>query len=83
MQVNFLMELVFDTNVGDDTYSFLLVKVKMIPGFDEGISYMKQGGTAVLLIPSALAYGVYGQYRYPAYTPLVFDVKLARIVRVP
>ncbi len=42
----FLNGVVFDTNVGIDTYSFPVGESKNIPGFDEGISYMKQGGTA-------------------------------------
>lgn len=79
----FLNGGVFDTNVGGDTLSFPVGEDKMIAGFDEGVSYMKVGGTAILLIPSSLAYGPTGYYSIPGYTPLLFNVKLARIVRSP
>lgn len=77
----FLNGGVFDTNIGRDTLIFPAGENKMIPGFDEGIMYMKEGGTAIFLIPSSLAYGPSGNYSIPGYTPLLFDVKLARIVR--
>ncbi len=37
---------------------------------------MKEGGKAILLIPSSLAYGPYGQNSIPGYTPLLFEVEL-------
>lgn len=77
----FLNGGVFDTNIGGDTLVFPTGENKMIPGFDEGILYMKEGGTAIFLVPSSLAYGATGSYSIPGYTPLLFDVKLARIVR--
>ena len=60
----------------------------VIKGFDEGITYMKVGGRSLLLIPSKLAYGTSGYYTYdasgnysgiPGYTPLLFDITLARV----
>lgn len=78
----FLNGGIFDPNDGD-TLSFPVGENKMIPGFDEGISYMKEGGTSILLVPSSLAYGSAGYLIIPGYTPLLFSVKLAKIVRKP
>ena len=62
----------FDSGI----YTFTLGTGGVIRGWDEGISYMNEGGKAILLIPSDLAYGVYGHNSIPGYTPLLFDVEL-------
>jgi len=51
-----------------------------IPGWSEGLSYMKQGGRAVLIVPSALAYGEEGVEGFiPPYTPLVYEVNVLEV----
>lgn len=75
-------------NVFDSTLTapikFAMGSGLVIQGFEEGISYMKVGGKATLLLPSSLAYGVFGRYDYylriPGYTPLVFEVELDEII---
>ena len=62
----------FDSGI----YPFILGAGRVIKGWDEGISYMKEGGKATLLIPSSLGYGAYGSDRIPGYSPLLFDVEL-------
>lgn len=62
----------FDSGV----FTFTLGIGSVIQGWDEGISYMNEGGKAVLLIPSKLGYGSYGSGSIPGYTPLLFDVEL-------
>ena len=57
----------FDTNVGTTDTTYFAVN-RFIPGFKEGLTYMKKGGQSTLLIPSNLA--------YQEYTPLLFDVEL-------
>ncbi len=79
----FLDGSVFDTNVGKDTLVFPLDEGWMIPGLEEGISKMSVGGKSVLLIPSKLAYGSSGFYIIPGYTPLLYDVELARVMPGP
>jgi len=76
----FLDGTVFDSNVSSGTlFSFKVGE--MIPGFNEGLTLMKAGGKATLLIPSKLAYGQNGRYPYIAgYTPLLFDIQLVRVV---
>jgi FKBP-type peptidyl-prolyl cis-trans isomerase FkpA len=75
---------VFDTNVG--TTDTLIVPVDegwLISGIDEGITYMKMGGKAILLLPSSLAYGRSGYYYIQGYTPLLFDLELVRVKQGP
>jgi peptidylprolyl isomerase len=72
----------FDSNVGDDLFSFPVGEGWVIPGFDEGVMLMRVGGTARLLLPSYLAYGNSGYYM-PSYTPLLFDVTLDSLTLGP
>jgi len=58
------------------TFSFILGAGRVIKGWDEGISYMKRGGTAQLIIPSTLGYGSSGASTIPPYSSLIFDVEL-------
>ena len=70
----------FDTNVGtNDTLRFPINEGIWIVGFDEGITYMKEGGKAVMVIPSDIGYGNTGYY-FPAWTPLFFEIDLVKIV---
>ncbi|MBN1108747.1 MAG: FKBP-type peptidyl-prolyl cis-trans isomerase [Bacteroidales bacterium] len=49
-------------------------------GVDEGLHYMKAGGTARLLTPSSLAYGFEGLWGVvPGYTPVVWTIELDSI----
>ena len=77
--------LVFDTNIKDvaekhglydprrDYVPFVFVKGSSdaIEGVDEGVGYMKEGGEAILIIPSKLA--------YHDYQTLVFYLKLVKV----
>jgi len=54
--------------------SFSLSQV--IPGWQEGIPYFKNGGKGILLIPSALGYGATAQASIPANSVLIFDIEL-------
>ena len=79
----FLNGQVFDTNVGKDTMELPVDEGWVITGFDEAVTYMKVGTKAMLLIPSKLGYGPGGYYIIPGYTPLLFEVELARLVPGP
>ena len=75
----FLDGRVFDSNVSSGTlYGFIVGQ--NIVGFDEGITHMKAGGKATLIIPSSLGYGASGYYTIPGYTPLLFDIELVKVV---
>lgn len=81
----FLNNRVFDqSRLGTDgkliPFTFLLGRGQVIAGWDEGIGLMRKGEKAILLIPSALAYGSSGiTNAIPPDTPLRFDVELTDI----
>jgi FKBP-type peptidyl-prolyl cis-trans isomerase len=52
---------------------------QVIPGWTEGIQYFNEGGNGQLLIPSALAYGRYGNPTIPGGAVLIFDVNLKAV----
>jgi FKBP-type peptidyl-prolyl cis-trans isomerase len=71
----------FDSNVGTtDTVIYPVNEGYLIPGYEEGLTYMKVGGKSKMLIPSTLGYGNTGYY-FPAFTPIIFEVHLVRLVK--
>lgn len=69
---------IFDSSIKrDEPITFQLGKGMVIRGWDEGISLLKIGDKARLLIPYELAYGENGRPPViPAKTNLIFDVEL-------
>lgn len=72
----FLDGKMFDSSIErQQPYSYNIGR--WIKGMDEGISFMKKGGKARLIIPSALAFGEQGiQNLIPPNTDIVVDVDL-------
>jgi FKBP-type peptidyl-prolyl cis-trans isomerase len=66
----------FDSGI----FSFNLGYGQVIRGWDEGINYMNEGGKAILIIPSNLAYGSSGRSQIPGYSTLIFEVELLNIL---
>ena len=52
-----------------------------IKGWDEGVTYMQKGEKARLYIPSALAYGRYGNSNIPGNAVLVFDMEVIKVTQ--
>ncbi len=78
--MQYLSTIVFETNFGTtDTLKVVVNEGKFIPGFEEGISYMREGGTALFVVPSSLAFGAEGTYYVSPYTPFLFQVKLVKL----
>jgi FKBP-type peptidyl-prolyl cis-trans isomerase len=71
----------FDSNgEGKDPYSFVLGKASVIPGWDQGIVGMKEGGKRRLKIPPELGYGSQGNDKIPGNAVLNFDIEMVRVV---
>jgi FKBP-type peptidyl-prolyl cis-trans isomerase len=53
----------------------------VISGWDEAIPGMHAGSEARLIIPSAKAYGAMENERIPAFSPLVFDIEIKKVIK--
>lgn len=63
---------------------FILGQGQVIPGWDEGIALLKEGGKAKLRIPPDLAYGAQGAGEViPPNATLLFDVELIAVQAAP
>jgi peptidylprolyl isomerase len=70
----------FDTSWDSEPFTFKLGTGAVIPGWDQGVEGMKEGGRRQLVIPPDLAYGPQGQP--PAIGPnatLVFVIDLVKV----
>jgi FKBP-type peptidyl-prolyl cis-trans isomerase FkpA len=71
----------FDTSGEFEPSSFTVGKGELISGMDEALTYMKDHGEAKLIIPSRLAYSSRSQAGIPAYSPLIFKIKIYKVYR--
>ncbi len=70
----------FDSSVDrEQPITFVLGTGRVIPGWEEGIALMKEGGKAELIVPPDLAYGEKGKGEIPANATLIFDVELLEV----
>lgn len=72
----FLNGAVFDQS-SSEGISFNLQQV--ISGWTEGITYFKEGGKGMLLIPSHLAYGSQDYRGIPGGSVLIFEIELIEV----
>jgi FKBP-type peptidyl-prolyl cis-trans isomerase len=53
---------------------------EVLKGFDEGLRYIRAGGTSRVVLPSDLAFGKYGYgTSIPGYTPVYYEIKLVSV----
>lgn len=73
---------VFDSSFDrGDPFRFALGRGQVIPGWDEGIGLLQEGGSAKLIIPPQLAYGPQGSGGViPPNATLYFDVELVEVL---
>lgn len=70
----------FDSSVDrGEPFSFTLGAGQVIPGWDQGLVGMKEGGTRMLLIAPELAYGAQAVGPIPANSALQFEVQLLKV----
>jgi len=80
--MQYLSGSIFDTNF--ETTDTLIFKVNggtLITGFEEGVTYMREGGKSIFITPSSLAYGSTGTIYISPYTPFIFQTHLVRLVK--
>jgi FKBP-type peptidyl-prolyl cis-trans isomerase len=78
--MHYISGQLYDTNLGTkDTIIFPVNEGKLIPGFEEGVSYMREGGIAILVVPSSLAFGTSGTNYISPFTPFIFQVDLVKL----
>ncbi|MBP9153076.1 MAG: FKBP-type peptidyl-prolyl cis-trans isomerase [Flavobacteriales bacterium] len=71
---------VFDSSISrGEPISFPIGVGRVIKGWDEGISLLKVGEKARLIIPAQLAYGDRATGSIPAGSTLIFDVELVSV----
>lgn len=75
---------VFDTNMDNskghtDPLTFVIGQGTMIPGFDEGIRVLREGGKAKLYIPSTAAFGDRPPPDIKPFENVIFDVELLKV----
>jgi len=72
--------LLFDTYPdGYEPFSFTVGAGSVIAGWEEAMTYMKEGSEAKLIIPSKLAYSSQQQTTIPAYSPLIFYIRVYKV----
>jgi FKBP-type peptidyl-prolyl cis-trans isomerase len=52
---------------------------QVIPAWDEALLMMSEGTKALIISPSALAYGPTGNQMIPPYSPLIFEMEVVKI----
>ena len=72
----FLDGVVFDES-NSNGISFRLNEV--IQGWTEGITYFREGGNGILLVPYNLGYGASGRGSIPGGSVLIFNIRLLSI----
>ncbi len=71
----------FDSSGDFEPFAFSVGMGSVISGWDEAITYMKDGGEAKWIIPSKLGYSSSETGYIPRYSTLIFYVKIYKVQR--
>ena len=55
------------------------ILINLLPGWQEGIPFFKEGGSGMLFIPSVLGYGSSDYFQIPGNSVLIFDIELLSV----
>ena len=73
-------EIVFDQNLDrENAFSFVLGSGMVIPGFDVGVTGMREGGKRLVIIKPEMGYGSQPYNDIPANTTLHFMIELYEV----
>lgn len=82
----FLNGEIFDALIPKHPLTYILGEGKMLAGWEEAFSMLREGEKATLILPSELGYGETGKrsatsgiYIVPPYTPLVYEVEVVSV----
>jgi FKBP-type peptidyl-prolyl cis-trans isomerase len=64
---------------GKQPYAFILGNHEVIEGWDEGFLYLREGESAVFVVPASLGYGSQDMGDIPPNSVLVFEVELVKV----
>jgi len=78
VNVKYVGRLLDDTKFDERTSSFITGSPNTIPGFDRAIRKMRKGEKAIIVFPSALAYGKNGSSSILPYSPLQFEIEIEK-----
>jgi FKBP-type peptidyl-prolyl cis-trans isomerase FkpA len=68
---------IFDSLFEYTPFTFIMGDKSTVPGWEEGISCMRKGGRAVIVVPSSLAYGEEGlEDLIPPYSPVIYEIEI-------
>jgi peptidylprolyl isomerase len=75
---------VFDNSVERGApISFEIGKGNVIKAWDEGLTYLKEGDSAVFICPPEIAYGDIARGKIPANSTLIFNIKIVEVKKAP
>lgn len=80
VQVGYTGRLSNGTTFDSGSFWFHVGQREVIPGFDEGVGTMREGGERKLVIPPDLGYGESSYGPIPGNSTLIFDVELLEVV---
>jgi len=74
-------EYMYDQDAVYGPLRFLLNQ--LLPGLKEGLTKMNEGGAATLIVPSDIGLGSSSSYLIPAYSTMIYNIKLTTVIEDP